>query len=109
MNRDGAKVARKTRGYVMMDFEEIASKIVAPAIKVHTALGPGLLESAYQRCLRYELQKNSLSVKREIMLPIIYEAVRIDSGYRIDMIVEGALSSRTKQLRNYCRSTGPSC
>lgn len=81
-----------------MDIEEIASKIVASAMKVHTALGPGLLESAYQRCLQYELQKNNLSVECEIMLPIIYEAVRIDSGYRIDMIVEGSVILENKTV-----------
>jgi GxxExxY protein len=71
----------------LMDIEDIASKIVAAAMKVHTALGPGLLESAYQKCMQYELRKNDLSVACEVLLPIRYEHIDIDAGYRLDMIV----------------------
>lgn len=74
-----------------MDIEEIAKKIVDAAIKVHTVLGPGLLESAYQKCMGYELKKNGLKVECEVILPIIYETIKIDAGYRIDMIVESSV------------------
>lgn len=56
-------------------------------MRVHTALGPGLLESAYEACLAYELRKQGLSVETQVPLPVIYEGVRIDVGYRIDLIV----------------------
>lgn len=74
-----------------MDIEEIATKIVNAAIKVHTVLGPGLLESAYQKCIEYELKKDGLRVECEVVLPIVYEKIKIDAGYRIDMIVDGSI------------------
>jgi GxxExxY protein len=67
---------------------EVAKIIVDAAIKVHRALGPGMLESAYQACLRHELTLRGLKVGSEVSLPIIYEGLKIDAGYRIDMIVE---------------------
>lgn len=78
-----------------MDIEEVARQIVDAAIKVHRALGPSLLESAYQKCLAYELRKRGLRVECEVLQPIIYEDVEIDAGYRIDMLVEerGPLSA----------------
>ena len=81
-----------------MDIEEIATKIVAAAIKVHSVLGPGLLESSYQKCMEYELKKDGLRVECEVALPIIYEKVRIDAGYRIDMIVEDAVIIENKTV-----------
>jgi len=81
-----------------MDIEEIASRIVAAAIKVHTALGPGLLESAYQKCMEYELRKEELDVECEVSLPIIYEKIKIDAGYRIDMIVESSIIVENKTV-----------
>ena len=74
-----------------MEIEEIAKKIVATAIKVHTALGPGLLESAYQKCMEYDLKNDGLQVACELVLPIRYGEIAIDAGYRIDMIVENAV------------------
>jgi len=81
-----------------MDIEDIASKIVAAAMKVHTALGPGLLESAYQKCLAYELSKSGLTVMCEVLLPIRYEDIDIDAGYRIDMIVCDAVIIENKTV-----------
>ena len=71
-----------------MNIEEVGRNIVDGAIKVHRALGPGLLESAYQECLAYELRKRGLRVECEVLQPVMYEDVRIDAGYRIDMLVE---------------------
>jgi GxxExxY protein len=62
---------------------EVTDKIIGCAIKVHTNLDPGLLESAYQACLYYELVKSSLSVEKEKPLPLVYEEVTLDCGYRI--------------------------
>jgi GxxExxY protein len=81
-----------------MDREEVATKIVNAAIKVHTALGPGLLESAYQRCMTYELSKDGVTVECEVLLPITYETITIDAGYRIDMIVAGSVLVENKTV-----------
>ncbi len=67
---------------------EISQLIIGCAIKVHTALGPGLLESAYEECLYYELVKEGLRVEKQKALPLIYEEIRLDVGYRLDLIVE---------------------
>jgi GxxExxY protein len=81
-----------------MDIEVIASKIVAAAIKIHTALGPGLLESAYQKCMAYELAKNGTKVECEVLLPIKYEDINIDAGYRIDMIIGASIIVENKTV-----------
>ncbi len=81
-----------------MDIEKIAEKIVNAAIKVHTALGPGLLESAYQKCMEYELKKDGLTIESEVILPIVYESIKIDAGYRIDMMAEGAVIIENKTV-----------
>ena len=67
---------------------EISQLIIGCAIKVHSALGPGLLESAYEECLYYELVKEGLKVEKQKALPLIYEEIRLDVGYRLDLIVE---------------------
>jgi GxxExxY protein len=71
-----------------MGIEEAAKNIVDAAIKVHRSLGPGLLESAYQQCLTYELRKRGMKVDCEVLLPIVYDGHMIDAGYRIDMLVD---------------------
>jgi GxxExxY protein len=80
----------------IMNLEQIAKAIVNRAIKVHKALGPGLLESAYQKCLAYELEKAGLRVKCETPIPIQYESVKIDAGFRADMIVEDSIIIENK-------------
>ena len=67
-----------------MHENDISNKIIASAIKVHRKLGPGLLESAYQTCLEYELKQEGLKVVKEKPMPIIYEEIKLDHGYRID-------------------------
>ena len=84
-----------------MEIEEIASKIVAAAIKVHTALGPGLLESAYQKCMTYELARDGSKVECEVILPIKYEGIHIDAGYRIDMIVNESVIIENKTVEKF--------
>lgn len=79
-----------------MDIEEVAKKIVEAALRVHSALGPGLLESAYQKCMEYELRKDGLKVESEVLLPITYEKIQIDAGYRIDMMVNDSIIIENK-------------
>ena len=71
-----------------MDENEISKIVFESALKIHKVLGPGLLESAYEECLFYELKKYDLKVEKEKQLPLIYEEVRLDVGYRIDIIIE---------------------
>jgi GxxExxY protein len=66
---------------------EIGTAIIASAMKVHAAVGRGLLESAYETCLLYELEKQNLLVKRQVLIPIRYEDLIIDNGYRVDLLV----------------------
>ncbi len=81
-----------------MDIEEAARMIVDAAIKVHRALGPGLLESAYQQCLTHELLRRGLQVECEVLLPIMYDGLQIDAGYRIDMLVEDCIVIENKTV-----------
>ncbi len=67
---------------------ELSKEIIGCAIEVHKKLGPGLLESAYQECLYYELKQSGLQVKKEKPMPIVYKEVKLDHGYRIDLLVE---------------------
>ena len=79
--------------------ENELSKIVFDcALKVHQNLGPGLLESAYEECLFYELKKTGLAIQKQKALPIVYEEVRLDIGYRIDIIVENKLILEIKSV-----------
>ena len=68
--------------------ERIAKKVLDCAYEVHTQLGPGLLESAYQACLIYELKSNGLYIEKEKQIPVLYKNMTIDCGYRIDIVVE---------------------
>ena len=79
--------------------ENELSKIVFDcALKVHQNLGPGLLESAYEECLFYELNKTGVEVQKQKALPLIYEEVKLDIGYRIDIIVENKLILEIKSV-----------
>ena len=78
--------------------ERIAKQIVDSAFKVHTKLGPGLLESAYETCLEYELKKRGFKVARQIALPITYDEVELDAGYRIDLLIEDSIVLELKSV-----------
>ena len=79
--------------------ENELSKIVFEAgLKVHKALGPGLLESAYEECLFYELQKSGVFVEKQKALPLIYEDVKLDAGYRVDLLVEKKIVIEIKSV-----------
>jgi GxxExxY protein len=83
---------------INLDVENIATEIVDAAITVHRTLGPGLLESAYQLCLFHELTKRGLKVDKEIILPIVYDGIVIESGYRIDMKVNNCILIENKTV-----------
>jgi GxxExxY protein len=84
----------------MHNEEEVGKQIVDAALKVHRALGPGLLESAYQVCLAYELRKRGIHVDCEIEQPILYDGQKIDVGYRLDMLVENCVIIENKAVEN---------
>lgn len=81
-----------------MNQEVVARHIVNSALKVHKTLGPGLLESAYQTCLAYELQHSGLNVKTEVVQSIQYEHITLDAGYRLDMLVEDCIIIENKTV-----------
>lgn len=81
-----------------MKDNDLTSRIIDAAIKVHKALGPGLLESAYKECHYYEMIKSGLFVEKEKPLPLIYESVKLDCGYRIDLLVESRIIIETKAV-----------
>jgi GxxExxY protein len=78
--------------------EQVGSAIVGAAIAVHRALGPGLLESAYEVCLAHELERRGNSVLRQMPLPVVYEAVKLEAGYRVDLMVDGAVVVEIKSV-----------
>jgi GxxExxY protein len=82
----------------LIELEQVAKQIVHYAIKVHKALGPGLLESVYQKCLAYELELAGLVVKCEVPVPVQYGDVKIDAGFRADMIVENSIIIENKTV-----------
>lgn len=77
---------------------KLTEKIIGAAINVHRFLGPGLLESAYQECLLFELKTIGLRVKKELALPIVYKEIKLDHGYRIDLLVENKIVLELKTV-----------
>ena len=100
-----------------MTENDVAEIIVDACFKIHTTLGPGLLESVYESVLAYELQKRGLSVMRQMALPVVYDGIVLDEGFRIDLIVEDlvivelksvetVVPVHKKQLNTYLRLSG---
>src|SRR5690554_7023258 len=81
-----------------MSENEISSKIIGACIEVHKQLGPGLLESSYEHCLVYELRNMGLEVRQQVALPIIYKEIKLDVGYRIDLIVQNKVIVEIKSV-----------
>ncbi len=81
-----------------MNENHISKLIFDAGLKVHKALGPGLLESAYEECLYYELLKTGLFVEKQKPMPLIYEEVKLEVGYRIDLLVEGKVVIEVKSV-----------
>ncbi len=100
-----------------MDINRLSSKIIGAAIEVHKAFGPGLLESAYEQGICHEMSLRRLSFERQKPLPVIYKGVKLDCGYRLDVVVEKAIILELKscekiepihraQLLTYLRLSG---
>lgn len=81
-----------------MNVEQLSHKAIGAAIEVHRQLGPGLLESAYQRCLYHELRNTGIFVESEKPMPINYKSIELDHGYRIDLLLENKLVIETKTV-----------
>ena len=81
-----------------MEFDPLSKKVIACAIEVHRHLGPGLLESTYERCLAHELSLAGLSVEKQLPVPIAYKGCLLDCGYRIDLLVEQELILELKSV-----------
>lgn len=79
-----------------MDENEIGELVLGCAIKVHTQLGPGLLESTYEACMVYDLKKAGLVVARQVALPVVYDGIELDAAYRIDILSEQYRSDRAE-------------
>ena len=71
-----------------MELNEISSRLLGAALKVHTGIGPGVLESVYQTCMHHELKKAALRVDAQVAVPVQYDGLQLESGYRIDLLVE---------------------
>lgn len=83
-----------------MERNEITGEIVDAAMKVHSALGPGLLESAYAACLRHELIKRGLKVYSEVPVPVTYDGIKLEAGYKIDLLVENTVIVELKAIES---------
>ncbi len=81
-----------------MKENEIATVVFNCALEVHKVLGPGLLESAYEECLSYKLVKSGLNIERQKALPLVFEEVKLDAGYRVDVLVENKLIIEVKAV-----------
>ncbi|MFC1812261.1 GxxExxY protein [Thermodesulfobacteriota bacterium] len=86
-----------------MEINKLTGQVIGAAIEVHKAIGPGLLESTYEECLCHELKLRKISFKRQVPLPIKYKGVNLDCGYRMDLVVEGAVILELKS----CESIDP--
>lgn len=84
-----------------MNINEVSGQIVDAAIKVHSALGPGLLESAYEACLKHELAKRGMKVISQLVLPVLYDGILIDAGYRIDLLVDDTVVVELKAVERF--------
>ena len=100
MNHEDEKTTKKDKWVGSLDpkLEAIGAVILDAAILVHRELGPGLLESAYEACLVYELTRRGLSVERQKSLPVSFRGIQIDAGYRLDLLVEGCVILELKAV-----------
>ena len=88
---------KNTKG-TKMEFDARSKRVIGLAIEVHRELGPGLLESAYEKCLAHELKEHGVECMTQISLPVAYKGLSLDCGYRVDMIVEGRLIVELKSV-----------
>jgi GxxExxY protein len=81
-----------------MEINAITHEIIGSSISVHSEFGPGMLESAYERCLAFELAQRGLRVERQVLLPLTYKGITIDAGYRLDLLVDGRVIVEIKAV-----------
>ncbi len=81
-----------------MELNDLSYKVIGAVYKVHSQLGPGLLESTYEVCLEHELLKEHIKVEKQKTLPVVYDGIRLDAGYRIDMLVENKIILELKSV-----------
>jgi GxxExxY protein len=81
-----------------VELDDVSGQVVDAAMKVHSVLGPGLLENAYDVCLKHELEKRGLKVEQQVGLPIIYDGIKMDVGYRLDLLVDGSVIVELKAV-----------
>jgi len=93
----------------MVENDPLTEKIIGAAIEVHRALGPGLLESAYEECLCHELRLGGIGFMRQQALPVVYKGIHLDCGYRLDVVVEGRVILELKTWTTFCPSTTRNC
>ena len=84
-----------------MTENEISSKIIGAAIEVHKQLGPGLLESSYERCLAFELSQKGLNIQTQVPVPVIYKGINLQVGYRLDLLVEEKVIIEVKTVSEF--------
>lgn len=82
----------------VLDENALGDRVVASAIKVHRALGPGLLENVYEACLCHELRKHGLAVARQPVLPVVYDGLELEIGYRLDLLLDGKVVIEVKAI-----------
>ncbi|HLG02306.1 MAG TPA: GxxExxY protein [Bacteroidia bacterium] len=98
MENEKASESAQLKSKHLLAEEELTSKIIGCALKVHTALGPGLLESAYLECLNFEIRQSGMEVRKQVAMPLIYNAVEMDLGYRVDLLVENKIILELKTV-----------
>ncbi|MBV9510919.1 MAG: GxxExxY protein [Caulobacteraceae bacterium] len=98
-----ARSTRRALEEPSKEAETVARAVVDAGLKVHRILGPGLLESAYEHCLTHELHARGLAVRRQVMLPIVYEDVALDAGYRLDILVNDQIIIEIKAIEALTR------
>lgn len=85
------------------ELEKLARIIVDAGLKVHRTLGPGLLESVYERCVAHELERRGVAVRRQVGLPVVYEGMTLEAGYRLDLLIEDAVIVEVKAVETLTR------
>ncbi len=98
MNNEAVSQREAERVATPRDNDLLTEKIIGFAIAVHRELGPGLLESAYEECLCFELKQAGIAFGRQVLLPVIYKAIHLDCGYRLDLVVENRLILELKTV-----------
>ena len=92
-----------------IEFDELSNQVIGCALEVHRALGPGLLESTYEQCLAHELSQASIPFELQWPLPVTYKGIKLDCGYRLDLLVDGRLIVEIKSVEKLWESIEPSC